>query len=160
MLVTTGLSEEDRELDTIPNFENNYADKVKEDSDNLCRNTSEDSAHLKPTGTRPKDSLGPNTSTGLPVNTVSDILTSLEPAIPPSEHDQTQAPYVEEAEYLDLDSLVTELKPQIGKSFDSEKSADRGTESPPPYSEVDPMMKSGCPIDPGVVSEAGIGASG
>lgn len=154
MLVTTGLSEEDPELDTLQYCGNSYAETVNENSDNLCRNTSEDSACLKPTGTRPKNALEPNTSSELPLSTVSDILTSLEPSIPLPEHDQTQAPYVEEAEYLDLDSLETELKPQIGTGVDSEKSTDRGTESPPPYSEVDPMMKTGCAIDPGVVSES------
>ena len=61
---------------------------------------------------------------------VTDLEADLEPVIVSQSQEPVAqpGPYVEEAEYVDLDSLATDLEPQISREA-----------SPPPYSEVDPM---------------------
>jgi len=91
------------------------------------------------TGARPKDpSPSPVVHRNPPDYSETDLVCALEPTIPG--HVPEPAPYIEEAEYLDLESLESDLQPQIGKKVDSVSG--RVTESPPPYSEVDPMVVS------------------
>ena len=85
---------------------------------------------------------------------ISDLESDLEPVIVT----ETQpGPYVEEAEYVDLDSLATELEPQISR--------EAREASPPPYSEVDPMTSAARPtsleLEPHQEEdEEGLGAPG
>jgi len=89
------------------------------------------------TGARPKDtSPTPLVHTALPEYSETDLVTALEPTIP--SHVPEQDHYVEEAEYVDLDNIESDLQPQISSNRQIQDSV---TESPPPYSEVDPMWK-------------------
>jgi len=90
------------------------------------------------TGARPKDtSPSPVVYRQPPIYSESDLVSALEPTIPNNVADP--APYIEEAEYLDLASLEADLQPQIGRKVEESPNR-RATESPPPYSEVDPMV--------------------
>jgi len=87
------------------------------------------------TGARPKDnSPTPALHRPPPNYSETELESALEPTIPG--HVPEPDHYVEEAEYLDLDSIESDLQPQIGSTI-----SNRVTESPPPYSEVDPMVQ-------------------
>jgi len=92
------------------------------------------------TGARPKEnSPTPALYRPPPNYSETELVSALEPTIPG--HVPEPEHYVEEAEYLDLDSLESDLQPQIGSTAPGRQVNDRVTESPPPYSEVDPMVQ-------------------
>ena len=88
---------------------------------------------------------------------IGNLELDLEPVIvSQSEEPPAQPqPYVEEAEYVDLDSLANDLEPQIAREA-----------SPPPYSEVDPMTSLARPTsleletEPEQEGEVVVGAPG
>jgi MAD (mothers against decapentaplegic) interacting protein len=107
----------------------NAPDEDQTENNKVTTSEDEDDPHLESLdrvlGARPKDP----SPTNPPAYSESALCVSLEPSIPG--YVPEPAPYVEEAEYLDLGSLQADLQPQIGR-----------TESPPPYSEVDPMTEA------------------
>ena len=130
------------------------------DQDQSCepdtvRETEQEGSSVEPVETDQSPASSPEPG---PVSAleISELESDLEPVI---ESQAQPGPYVEEAEYVDLDSLATDLEPQISREEREAREA-----SPPPYSEVDPLPSAGRPtsleLEPEQQGEVVLGAPG